>query len=251
MEENTRLTDLTRMLLSSQAFSGFLSELSASASAPSTSSLQPSRPQPQSQPSQKDVNPHQAARQLHNQQPQVGLATIPEIPVDFPLVDNTSSASSWNAGISLNNFPVYSLTGMPEGPALDIQKLSGKGHESYSFRALDVSKCDMPTIDYTQYLFEADEVAPFPSPPPINPDVEQDGTAFVLYAQPSFNPSKAITPVVPAPYRMVDAERASYPFGIVLDVDENGADAASRLALMCSQLDAVSARIAAVTSHLD
>src|SRR5256885_6591869 len=78
MEENTRLSDLTRMLLSSQAFSGFLNELSQNGMpAPSTTAATASQPQSQTQsqaqpqPTKKDVNPHQATRQAQNQQTQV------------------------------------------------------------------------------------------------------------------------------------------------------------------------------------
>src|SRR5437763_10380591 len=64
IEENTRLTDLTRMLLSSQAFSSFLNELSLNGiPAPATAAASS---QPQPQPTKKDVNPHQATRQAQN-----------------------------------------------------------------------------------------------------------------------------------------------------------------------------------------
>ncbi|KAL2260592.1 hypothetical protein VTK26DRAFT_5341 [Humicola hyalothermophila] len=99
MEENKRLTDLTRMLLSSPCFSEFLNQLSeehreSMSDLPADGATQPtmvptggSQPQPQQQPAQsvqpqvrrKDVNPY-AVQQQH---PSTNLAMIPEESVDF------------------------------------------------------------------------------------------------------------------------------------------------------------------------
>ena len=238
------------MLLSSQAFSSFLSELSGTGPPPSTS-LEPSKPQAQPQRFQKDINPHQVARQLQNQPVQIGLAAIPETAVDVPLVDHTTSVSTWNSNIGLNSYPVYSLTEVPDGPALDIQELSGKGYEDFSLRAADTIKRDMPIIDHPPYLMDADEVGPPSCTIHVNPNVGLNETAFALYAGPSFRPQKAIPPLIPTTRRIVDANNAICQLDVILDVDNDEAGAASRLAMMCSQLDAVSARIAALTSHLN
>src|SRR5882672_1378664 len=120
MEENTRLTDLTRMLLSSQAFSGFLSELSTSGLPAPTSATTQTSNQPRPQPTRKDVNPHQAARQMHAQQPQIGMALLSESAVNFSVLD--TPANSWNTGISSNDFQVFALTELPRGPAIDLAK---------------------------------------------------------------------------------------------------------------------------------
>ncbi|KAF7509782.1 hypothetical protein GJ744_007477 [Endocarpon pusillum] len=239
MEENTRLTDLTRMLLSSQAFSGFLSELSGTA--PPSSSSNPSQGQsrPQPQPSQKDVNPHQ-----------IGMATISDIPLDFSLADNTSTASSWNTGITLSNFPVYSLTSLPEGPVLDIGKLSGKADDDRPLQALESVKRDMPTIEYATSLYGGKDVAPPSYPTHSLRDVVSDRTAFELYAEPPSNRSKATHTVPCVAHHMISATRAdSHLDDLIGGVDTETATT-SRLVLMCSRLDVISARIAAVTSHL-
>jgi hypothetical protein len=250
MEENTRLTDLTRMLLSSQAFSSFLSELSGTTLPSSANSLPQSQSQSQPQPTQKDVNPHQIARQLQDQKHQIGMATIPERSVDFPLVDRNISASSWNAGVDLNNFPVYSLTSLPEGPALDIESLSGKSTEDYPFRAPAAVKSDMPVIQYPRSLIEVEGLATTPTTTHDSPDVDIDGTAFSLYAEPVFTPSKSSTHGADTAHRKADSKEAKPLFGLGSHVEIDEAGSAARLELMCSRLDAVSARIAAVTSHL-
>jgi hypothetical protein len=118
-EENNRLTDLTRMLLSSQAFSGFLQELSQSGQPlPQQTRQQPTqeRIQTQAQPrtQRKDVGSHDATRQM-SQHAQVGMAMIPETNVDLSLYDN-----SWNTALPSNDFQVYAVTELPEPPVLDL-----------------------------------------------------------------------------------------------------------------------------------
>lgn len=130
-EENQRLTDLTRMLLSSQAFSGFLQELSQSGvpqqqqqaptQRPSQSS---SQDRPQSQAQRKDINPHEAARRLSSQQqqPQIGMALMPETNVDLSLYDTPS----WNPVALQNDYHVFAVTELPEEPVIDFSHCSGK-----------------------------------------------------------------------------------------------------------------------------
>lgn len=125
-EENNRLTDLTRMLLSSPAFTGFLQELNQSG-LPKTSRQQPrqERAQPQPQPTRKDVNPHDAARQLHSQQPQVGMALVPEPNVDLSLYD----MPLWNSTIPTTDYHVYAVTEMPPGPTPHLETCTGKAEK--------------------------------------------------------------------------------------------------------------------------
>lgn len=247
MEENTRLTDLTRMLLSSQAFSGFLNELSGTALPSSSHSLRQS--QPQSQPTKKDINPYQVARQMHDQQ-QIGMATIPEISLDFPLIDQNVSASSWNAGVGSNNFSVYSLTNIPAGPALDIEQLSGKKGEDETFRAPEAINKDMPIIEYAKSCVEVAELATTPSLNNGRADTELDEKAFSLYAERRPTPSRSSPHPAHAVARTVDPKEVNPPVAQTLDTSRSEAAAMARLSLMCSRIDSVSARIAAVTSHL-
>ncbi|KAM0511091.1 hypothetical protein ACHAPE_010239 [Trichoderma viride] len=84
LEENKRLSDLTRMLLSSPAFSNFLDHLSAN---PSVAAPAQVKPEPQPSPEQrsvKDVNPYGSQPSQH----QIGMAMIPEQNVDFSLIGN-------------------------------------------------------------------------------------------------------------------------------------------------------------------
>jgi bZIP-type transcription factor MBZ1 len=251
MEENTRLTDLTRMLLSSQAFSGFLNELSGAAPQTSARNLSQSKPRPQPQPSKKDINPHQITSQLQNQHQQNGMATIADRNLDFSLTDNASSAQNWNTGLSLTNFPVYAVTSLPAGPALDLGQLSGKTDDALIQPERSV-KCDMPIIERPTFVFgEVDTLASNASN--IHHHVETEESALSLYAEPAHPPSASVSLPCTA-HRSADPKRRSACFGTssaACQDTEVAAAAAARLALMCSRLDALSERVAAVTSHLD
>jgi len=157
-EENTRLTDLTRMLLSSQAFSGFLQELSNS-NVPNH--IMPQNPQQktsqQPQPTMKDVSSHEAARQIQNQdnQMQVGMTLIPETTFDMSTFD---PGNVWNSVLPSNNFQVFSVTELPEPPMIDFSNLSGKSNEMKSTPSASSTK-DMPTVSPLPALATTLEVA--------------------------------------------------------------------------------------------
>lgn len=250
MEENTRLTDLTRMLLSSQAFSGFLSELSGTTPPVSVNSL--ARPPPQSRPQStpKDVNPHQVARQLQDQQLQIGMATIPERSVDLDLTERNVAASSWNAGVGLNNFTVYSVTSVPDGPVLDIETLSGKAGQTQPFRAHVATKCDMPTVDYPNFYTEVQRSLTHSKTAPSLSVEELDETEFSLYVEPISSSSKSSARLVGPAHHCAGPkeDKSSCDRALNVEVDEAGAGA--HLERMCSQLDIVCTHIGAVTSHL-
>ncbi|RMZ78404.1 hypothetical protein DV738_g3919, partial [Chaetothyriales sp. CBS 135597] len=140
-EENNRLTDLTRMLLSSSAFSSFLQELSQSG-VPQRPSLptQPVRQErPQAQPARKDINPHEAARQVHQQQ-HVGMVLVPENNFDMSLFETPA----WTPAVPSNDVHIYAVTTLPEEPVIDVTKLSRKT-KSESGPAPSVSK-NLPVL---------------------------------------------------------------------------------------------------------
>ena len=135
--ENTRLTGLTRMLLSSPAFSTFLNELPAA----STTALQPqaqnqSQPpqQQQQQPSPKDVapTPQQAQQLQQDTKLQVGMTSIPESSMDFSLMESVTAGptnnSSWGVGMDFGfTAQVFAVGALPEGPSgPDAAALAGK-----------------------------------------------------------------------------------------------------------------------------
>ena len=179
-EENSRLTDLTRMLLSSQAFSGFLQELSHSGiSAPIvlSESKQLKATQSQPQPVQKDAAGHNVTHQTHVQQPQIGMALIPETPMDF---STFQPSNAWMTALPTNDFQVYSVSELPEAPVLDLEALSGKSNPALSTsksvkdapRLTHTTRSSMEAVDKTQTI-QVDE------------SVTLDRDAFALYFESS------------------------------------------------------------------
>ncbi|KAH8677852.1 hypothetical protein BX600DRAFT_545558 [Xylariales sp. PMI_506] len=159
MEENKRLSDLTRMLLSSPSFSGFLDHLS---SAPAPNQQQ----QPQQQPQQveqrqseqrqmpKDVNPYAAARQSQQHQ-QIGMVMMPEQTMDFSML-NLESNDSFHYQPQ-----VFAVLETPEMPELDISVLSGKSSnfEPESFQS-GVDKVEIVIPEAPVDLETAKSMAP-------------------------------------------------------------------------------------------
>lgn len=116
MEENKRLADLTRMLLSSPAFSTFLDDMSSNPrEIPVQIKQEPQQPSQQQQPQQipKDVNPYGAQQSQH----QIGMAMIPEQNIDFSML---------NMDVTYNFHPQVFMLNTPEMPAIDTSILSGK-----------------------------------------------------------------------------------------------------------------------------
>ncbi|GAB0136055.1 BZIP-type transcription factor mbz1 [Epichloe bromicola] len=140
MEENKRLSDLTRMLLSSPSFSNFLDTLSSNSAGLNQSApvkVEHAQQQEQTQ-VLKDVNPYN--EQFSSQQ-QIGMAMIPESATDFSLLSLDNSAYNFQ--------PQVFVVDTPETPnIIDTAVLSGKTanfvEESLSS---DEEKVEVPVIE--------------------------------------------------------------------------------------------------------
>jgi hypothetical protein len=243
MEENTRLTDLTRMLLSSQAFSGFLNELSQNGMpAPATATTTPAvASQPQPQPTKKDVNPHQATRQAQNQQTTVGMTMIPESTIDFSLLDSTPT-NNWNASFGMNSYQVCAVTEVPEGPTIDINFLSGKNSYDITKSSTSIAK-NYPVLQFPPIIKQQDS-----NPPPVqvNDLSELDNPAFTLF----IDQTKAAA--LPVEQSAASNHSASNNLSTAVhpDPEESEADRWARLESMCSTLDVSCEYLSAHTSHI-
>ncbi|KAL9042520.1 MAG: hypothetical protein Q9214_003754 [Letrouitia sp. 1 TL-2023] len=170
MVENKRLTDLTRMLLASPAFSTFLNELSGGAAPTSEESeqhmqsssnsendrSQRQQPTTTTHHGSKDVNPHAATRQAQEMTTsqndvQIEMALMPETTVDYTTFDPASMTSTWSGGdFGLYDAQVYAVTSMPEHPAIfedfhgDV--LSGKSSSCYCSTPVEDAKFEVPVI---------------------------------------------------------------------------------------------------------
>ncbi|KAF4977720.1 hypothetical protein FZEAL_5814 [Fusarium zealandicum] len=138
MDENKRLTDLTRMLLSSPSFSNFLDTMSNNSAAVQQTPQLKVEPQQEQRQMAKDVNPYNAQQQ---QQQQIGMAMIPEHSMDFSMLSLDNS---------YNFQPQVFVVDTPELPAsIDAAILSGKKSNFVeSTFDSEAEKVDMPVLEH-------------------------------------------------------------------------------------------------------
>jgi hypothetical protein len=188
-EENKRLTDLTRMLLSSPSFSNFLNHLSTDPAAmpqgmaiktePQQQQQQQQQPQQQQEQRQipKDPNPFGAQTQQ-----QIGMAMIPEQQIDFSML---------NIDNSYTYTPQVFVVDTPEIPApIDMSVLTGKPsllEETFSF---EEDKNELPAIERPAEVVEA---ASATESLPVDEEFESD-PEFVLFHTKSDSTSEASQP---------------------------------------------------------
>lgn len=232
-EENNRLTDLTRMLLSSQAFAGFLQELSQSGLPPPNAHVntqqqkqarpQP-QPQPQSKPRRKDVSSNDASHQMQVQQPQIGMALIPETPIDLSAFQ---PSNAWMTALPTSDFQVYAVTELPEAPVLDLEALSGKSDSIFS---RSKSTKDMPKLPDS---VEASVKPVETKPSEVDETILLDREAFALYFEMPFVPSN----------------KGNSTESVGLEISEE--QQSMELKKLCDDLDEACARISKYTVHLN
>ncbi|KAF3765981.1 hypothetical protein M406DRAFT_356153 [Cryphonectria parasitica EP155] len=191
IDENKRLSDLTRMLLSSPSFSGFLENLSTNPSQLPQAAPQVEQQQQAPRQAPKDVNPY---AQQHMQRQNVGVAMMPEQTMDFAAFGDFQPQ-------------VYAVLETPEAPInIDTAALSGKTSNFVGecFDSED-EKVEMPMIEQPPVV-EEKATAPKPIETPavvIDDDFEND-PEFALYHD---SPSAATTE--PAQSTQIDAEDSS------------------------------------------
>jgi ribonuclease Z len=249
------LTDLTRMLLASPAFSTFLNELSNNPSAaalPPAPASAPAQPSNTNQQVRKDANPH---RQQQMQQPgdtHVGMTFMPETTLDL---SGLEPVNAWGPGMDFGfNAQVFSVTGLPQGPTIDAGILSGKTSNFLPTFASDEVKDGAPAIE----RMPEPEVVPEAVPAAEAVEFDASDPVYALYVD---TPTAAPQPAAATEpeFRIfggVRLEKAFARLDLVVDdenVDEDGTVSAATMArfeAICSSLDAASARIEAVTRHL-
>src|SRR5204863_2796293 len=119
-EENKRLEDLSRMLLSSPQFSDFLDSMSTN---PAPAQEQPSRQESRQATAPRDPNPYAAQQQLQQNGAHIGMALIPDNTMNLSTLD--LNEGNWAMG-NVNSIvwattqpQVFAVTEVPEGPAVD------------------------------------------------------------------------------------------------------------------------------------
>ncbi|KAI8310225.1 BZIP-type transcription factor MBZ1 [Colletotrichum sp. SAR11_240] len=169
-DENKRLQDLTRMLLSSPSFSNFLDHLSTN---PQAVPQQPApavkvERQPEQRQIPKDVNPY------NNQQQQIGMAMIPEQNMDFSMLQMENA--------DFNYQPQVFTVQTPEAPvSIDTEILSGKSSNFVGehFES-DDEKIELPTIEAPKSL-APEVIAPAAAAEEVFDDEFENDPEFALY----------------------------------------------------------------------
>ncbi|KAE8144567.1 hypothetical protein BDV25DRAFT_166541 [Aspergillus avenaceus] len=259
-EENARLTDLARMLLSSPNFSQFLDEMpmngmSASGQTQSPQQQQPQQLQSQPQHQQAMAQPpmqsnvpkdaghgHNAQEFAMQQNSQVGMVVVPNQGLDVATMGMNNGG--WNSGIDMNytNASVFAVLEVPEPPVLDAEFLSGKSSGLGDYLP-EVSnpKSEVPVFERAPAV-EEPKNANFGVE---NPDVEFDESdpAFALFAD---GPAPTHGEVSDAPFEGIGSEKSA--FELVVECDSQAA--VSRFSYFCHNMEAAFERISMVTSHL-
>lgn len=256
--ENLRLTNLTRMLLSSDAFSGFLQELAESGKGtqdlasvmPTTQSelvkTEPLQPAPR-----KDVNVHQdvlpEGQLEHDAVVQAEMTLMPD-PPPIHVRGDLMNLNNWG-DIDLR---VYTVTDLPEGPALDhgnFGMLSGKPSNGVVPHLAGDSKAEVPVVEC---MPAPHTVEPVLDPENVNDHIDFDETdpAFALYTD---APSNSANPVI-SPSEMfgtIELEKVFSRLELVVgDVGSDGSMEISestkeKFERLCSSLEDSSTRISA------
>ena len=182
------------MLLSSQAFSGFLQELSQSGVSPlgqqqvvqQQQQQQQSRGQAQTQQKRKDVNPHEAAGRMQGQQqPQVGMVLMPDNHVDMSLFD----APAWNTTVSSGAYhpQIFAVTEVPVGPVIDLTPCSEKEKVSVIYET-SLAKL-LPTLPEVLKSFDSQSVTDKTSSRSLASESVPSPSSTLRNQHPSFAPA--------------------------------------------------------------
>jgi hypothetical protein len=245
MEENTRLTDLTRMLLSSPSFSGFLDTLAQN---PAAQQQQPTPAPAQVQQSEnrqvrKDINPYAAQQQVQHQQ-HIGMAMVPEQNMDFTIL---------NSDVNFSYQPqVFSVLSMPE-TVIDSEILSGKTPSFSPPLLSEDEKVELPVV----------QRAPVPAPAEIEVEVKAKEIEVVdeeFDADPAFALFTAPSPPISRPQDMdtiaellaaIPAKQQHFSLVVRSEVSKDEAEAAmGRVNRLCEGIERVADKLRTLTLNL-
>ncbi|KAH6977014.1 hypothetical protein BKA56DRAFT_657445 [Ilyonectria sp. MPI-CAGE-AT-0026] len=235
MDENKRLSDLTRMLLSSPSFSNFLDHLSSNpATMNQTPQLKAEAQQQQQAQQPKDVNPYGSQQS----QQQIGMAMIPEQSMDFSMLSIDNSAYNFQ--------PQVFVVDTPDVPApIDAAILSGKSSNFVepSFD-LDEEKVEMPVIERPVEKTQVTESTE------VDSEFESDPEFALFHSEPatSSEHNELDTDCLSHIdlFAGVESEKALARFELV-DASEEEATAAMAMA----RVQRISANVDAVVSRLE
>lgn len=255
LEENGRLTDLTRMLLSSSHFSNFLNDITVNGLPPQlqntpqpTAPVVSHTPAPQSNPP-RNMNSHGNVQDFQGSQPQdfqVGMVMVPEYGADM-------HASGWNSGIDMNftHAPVFAVLEVPEGPAVDTDLLSGKTSHLAEFASVANIKDALPCLERPPVL---------ETPPKISNRVVADSKYEIDESDPDFALFLDEVPAVSTTscdvsdnlFGGIESGKRFAHYELVVDDAsiETSATSLYRFERLFSSMEAAFQRVSTMTSHL-
>lgn len=244
------------MLLSSDAFSGFLQELAESGKGTQElASVMPiSQPalvksEPLQSAPRKDVNPHQDVVQQSQLEHDTGVQAEMTLMPDPPMYvhGDLMNVNSWG-DIDLR---VYNVTDLPEGPALDhgnFGMLSGKSSNNVAPYQVGDSKAELPVVE----CMPPQNPETVLDPENSNDDIDFDETdpAFALFAD---APSNSANPTI-SPSEMfgiIEVQKVFSRLELVVDVGSDSSMEISditkeKFERLCSSLEDSSTRISAL-----
>jgi len=225
------------MLLSSPSFSGFLDTLSNN---PNAATPQPQAQAPAPEPRietrqvRKDVNPY--ASQIKQQtQPQMHMALIPEIPMDFSMLDlNVADGYGYQP-------QVFSVLELPE-ISIDTNILSGKSSETKEMFESDNAKVELPIIERMPVKEEVSESVT------MSDDETDVGPAFDLFSAVSA-PSTQLPLDIESLLAAITPNKACYEM-VVVPSNASSNAAMAKVDRLCASLEAATARLEAMTLSL-
>ncbi|KAL3467541.1 hypothetical protein BJX64DRAFT_247967 [Aspergillus heterothallicus] len=259
-EENARLTDLARMLLSSPHFSQYLDEMNVNG-LPAVQPQQPPQSQPQSQPQpqpsaipQPQMQPQHIPKEptaSHTQQEfalqqssQVGMMMVPSQGIDVAAMGMNNGG--WNTGIdmSFGNPSVFAVFEVPEPPVLDVEALTGKGPAfSGGSTALTPSKGE-PSLERLPFTEDHEMQTPADIGD-CHVEVDESDPVLALFADQPRQSGKEPR----FEYSFTDTELHK-PSSIELIVEGGSEAATSRFEYLCHSMEAAFQRVSMMTSHL-
>ncbi|KAF9883501.1 hypothetical protein FE257_003415 [Aspergillus nanangensis] len=242
-EENSRLTDLARMLLSSPHFSHFLEEMNANG-LPLPSQSQQSQPQvqqpqppamtqaPMQSSMPKEANSSHGSQEFAVQQPpQPGMVMMPHQGLDVSAMG--LATGGWNSGIDMNygNASVFAVLEVPEPPAIDTDLLTCKSSGiGSSFPHGASSKDEAPMMELSPVVDE-----PKGDIGVENPDIEIDESdpAFSLFV--NSPPTTTARQPLENSFSGIRLDKSAPTFELI--VENESRSAVDQFALLCQSME--------------
>lgn len=245
-QQNTQLTQLTRMLLEHPAFGQVMNDMSHDPSI-----LAPIKQEQQRQQQQRPQP--QQSQQQQNENIYVGMTTVPENPLDFSMLNlggnNSTARQNFNAFQQQSVFAVHELPQGPSAEELQSSRLSEKPCSILS---------DLPELRGLDGKSESALPISTPSAKPQGPvasleHLDETDPALELYInKPTQSPVTPTMSVTEAARHLENSLNGKTPvrFKLTIANTDDEATVNEKLDKLFAPAETVFARLQAATSHL-